>query len=460
MSLFTWIALLACLPSCAHTTRPTSRESEQRILFPQADPEPRKSYAELGYPRFGEIVARAGVVNGDGVPDFIVGDPAAWDTETPPMLWILSGKDGGVLSRFCPRKQAIGPRVDGGVDVDGDGVPDFLVTLVPHRSASDASGRQTSVPDREPVLCLVSGKNGSTLHSIPIRGDVWSRTDWFRFVGDFDHDGVRDFGVLDLVKNETDAALIIYSGRSGDEIVRLPIERECSRRYGGFVELGDVNRDGIADFAVVLGGDTNCPATLRLYSGAHRVPLWEHRTPSLPLVANAVLTVLGDMDGDGVNDFAVSWDEHVEVISGHAVPLLMCRPDYAKDDAEGYGAALAALGDINGDGVPDFAISDTEAGLFDGLVLAKSGKDGRTLWTVKGGFEPDVHHFGLQMAAIGDIDGDGITDLIVGCWNGMGGVPGLARVLSGANGSEIFELRRNGDDVVATRGDSSSIRKQ
>lgn len=458
MKRITSMALLAAVPACAHTTMPTRAKAEHPTIPALADPEPRKSYSELGYPRFGEVVARAGDVNGDGVPDFIIGDPAAWDTATAPTFWVLSGKDASVLHRFRPEYPSWTCRIDGGVDVDGDGVPDLLVALPPPGHAVDLDGDRKWIVDGDPRVELISGANGSTLHTLWSRGNPSSKTDWFRFIGDFDRDGVRDVGVLELPKDGKGAALVLHSGRSGDEILRIPIESQCSRTSGGFAEIGDVNGDGVADFAVVLGGDPQCPATLRLYSGAHRVHLWEHVSPSQHDFANAVLAVLGDIDGDGVNDVAVSWDERVEVISGHAESLLMCRPNYSKDDAEGYGAALAALGDIDGDGVPDFAISDTEAGLFDGLVLAKSGKDGRTLWTVKGGFEPDVHHFGFQMAAIGDIDGDGITDLIVGCWNGIGGVPGLARVLSGANGSEVFLLRRSGDDVVVTRGASNPIK--
>jgi hypothetical protein len=402
------------------------------------------NYAERGYPRFGELVARAGDVNGDGVPDFVVGDPAGWDSSGLPMLWIVSGKDGSVLRRVVlPHPFLKGERLDGGVDVDNDGVPDFFVAGEPYEQSQDTNDWRTVGPT---VIDIVSGRDGSIAREIATQGRAEWNTDWVRFVGDFDHDGVRDIGVLERGTDEQLGVLAIYSSSSGARVRELPINAGCGRP-GAFVQLGDMDADGAALFAVMLAGTDQCRASLRLCSSAMCSPLWEFPSPGRSMYAQYVLAVVGDIDGDGVPDLAASFIDSVDVLSGKTGKHLL---GFAPS-SEGFGCALASLGDIDGDGVPDFAIGDAYHGWAQGAIFARSGKDGRDLWTVTLPLSDGLFHIGSRLVAIGDVNGDGITDLVAGSRSGESGDPGLACLVSGRDGASIFALGREGDDVVVVR---------
>ncbi|HTF87901.1 MAG TPA: hypothetical protein VK843_05795 [Planctomycetota bacterium] len=110
---------------------------------------------------------------------------------------------------------------------------------------------------------------------------------------------------------------------------------------------------------------------------------------------------------------------------------------------ERHGACLADAGDLNGDAVADFWVGspfDSTAGFQSGAVRAISGAGGGTLYTVFG--SAAVDHFGWSIAALGDIDGDGIIDFAAGApdsdFQTVNG--GAVRVVSGANGVARFTL--------------------
>ncbi|MCB9896469.1 MAG: FG-GAP repeat protein [Planctomycetes bacterium] len=159
------------------------------------------------------------------------------------------------------------------------------------------------------------------------------------------------------------------------------------------------------------------------------------------------VTALGDVDGDGVPDMAAgclaSWPPppqhpgYVDVRSGADGALLFHWSGHALQDR--YGSALASVGDVDGDGTCDVLIGapdPTQA--THGLVELRSGRTGTVL----------VRHVGLagdqflgaDVAAAGDRDDDGVPDLFAG------GV-GFARVYSGSDGSILFELDAPGSQL-------------
>src|SRR5262245_46049188 len=76
-----------------------------------------------------------------------------------------------------------------------------------------------------------------------------------------------------------------------------------------------------------------------------------------------------------------------------------------------FGCSVAGLGDVDGDGTPDFLVADPD-GPGPGRVWLISGKTSRTIYTCTGHAPGD--EFGWDLRAVGDVDGDGIADWVAG----------------------------------------------
>jgi hypothetical protein len=114
-----------------------------------------------------------------------------------------------------------------------------------------------------------------------------------------------------------------------------------------------------------------------------------------------------------------------------------------------FGRAVADAGDVNLDGVPDIVVGapfDTAGGTSSGSIFVYSGKTGDLIWSRAGDFPGDL--FGWSVDGVGDVTGDGISDLIVGApgWdnnNAWSSYSGAAYVVSGGSGLTIASFKLN-----------------
>ena len=165
------------------------------------------------------------------------------------------------------------------------------------------------------------------------------------------------------------------------------------------------------------------------------------------------LVGMGDLDGDGAGDFLISspWEAPVErgrhlgvvrAISGASGDVL-----FGHSEPGGFGEAVVRLGDINGDGKSDFAASVRgEEGCFGFFVC--SGADGSVLYSVTA--DVPGRRGSCQIAAVPDVDADGVQDIAVG-WPNALSFDGLER------GPSAVELRSGATGTVLLTVESSAL---
>jgi hypothetical protein len=146
------------------------------------------------------------------------------------------------------------------------------------------------------------------------------------------------------------------------------------------------------------------------------------------------LARIGDLDGDGCEDYAVDipFADQVLIFSGRTGAELARRGGHL---ASHFGASLDGRIDVDQDGFPDVLIGapydDTNASNAGRVVIYSPHLDALLLDVT--GATADAHFGGAVRAMQDDLDGDGIEDFVAGSWGSDD-----ADVLSGKDGSVIF----------------------
>ncbi len=294
-------------------------------------------------------------------------------------------------------------------------------------------------------------------------------------LGDFDGDGVADLAVggwldddgSDLPYFDVGAIYLLFLNADGS----VKSEVKISATQGGFTGtldqgdrfgtslalLPDLDGDGVPELAAGAlyddDGGTNAGALYVLFLGRDgRVKSSTKISPTTgglgPLAENArfgyAAACLGDLDADGRPELAVGalLDDDggpgrgsVRIVSldadGSAFAVRKISSTEGGfvgplDDFDTFGRSVAALGDLDGDGVPDMAVGaggDDDGGEDVGalwlLFLHADGsvKAQRKISATQGGFDGALDEFdvfGQSVAPLGDLDGDGVLDLAVG----------------------------------------------
>ncbi len=304
-------------------------------------------------------------------------------------------------------------------DVDGDGLRDLAVAC-----AGDFTVRVFSGRDRTPLLTLGLPLQPGASYVARAAGDVDDDGHADLIVGSPSHSG--DAGRVIVLSGRTGAALHLIEGSSG------------SRLGAGVAGVGDVNGDGHDDFAAGAPRTTlfgSPVGAARVYSGASGAVLYTRFGTVSDSNLGAAVAGAGDVDGDGFGDLLIGapgTDQvagSVLVVSPHLgtlvrshtlllVPVLPPIPDSL------LGIALAGLGDLNGDGRADYAAGAPGADVPQtfpfppvpdaGTVQCWSGLDGSQLFSLRPPFPVPNGHWGLDVAPAGDLDGDGVSDVLVG----------------------------------------------
>jgi len=277
-------------------------------------------------------------------------------------------------------------------------------------------------------------------------GRVWPAKDMNR-------DGFPDFMVGEPLARPHSGSEGMASVRSGkDGSLLFPVIQRPSDDLFGYnmLSLDDVNGDGFLDFAVESSHHSGFPnGHMEIFSGRNGKLLLHLEGVGRLLPFQGIAAVVGDVDGDGCGDIinGYSNDDRNGSHSG-TVMILSGRNGKILFLASGkphslFGRSFTGVGDVDGDGLGDFLVGApfTERNFEQiGQAVLFSGGSGRILQTFSGDVIGDG--FGTVVRFAGDVNRDGVGDFLFGLplasLNGPGS--GAVRVFSGSDFSLLFEV--------------------
>ncbi len=249
----------------------------------------------------------------------------------------------------------------------------------------------------------------------------------------------------------------VYSGATGNLLLQLDGLGPFDDFGFAVAGAGDVDGDGLAD--LLVGAPSTDPegrtdaGTAFVFSGASGSLLYQFDGSAPGDGLGSAVAAISDLDGDDFNELLVgapfaapngfSKAGAAFVLSGNTGFPLWHLDGAAADDR--FGAALSRAGDIDGDGREDLLLGAAFAGptgaAQSGAVLVFSGATATQILRVDG--QPGDLGFGRSVARAGDLDGDGVSDILVGAPfavpSGLANV-GSAFVYSGATGNLLRRM--------------------
>jgi len=338
-------------------------------------------------------------------------------------------------------------------DDDDDGTPNMLDCASDRSDVHPGAGESCDDLDQDCDLDWVDGFEDHDVDGQPdcIDSDagqpfIWSYAGRANHgvglaVGDFDGDGNDDLASssdLDGIFDDQEGVVLVHEG--ADPFTTDPswvTLGGVEHSHMGPLATADFNRDGYDDILVGLP-DLN-DGVVRVHAGSPDGP---------SASATRVLVAADGLHGLGVSvaTLDINADGFQDAILGagpsHSIQLHYGGPDGLSPEADfvmthdnNFGAAVAALGDVNGDGIEDLGVGAPTALDGSGRVFVYQGSSvgPSAAWTMDGRGEA---RFGAAIAGRGDFNADGLADFAVAAPNTRGGA-GLVQTFRGSSTTPI-----------------------
>lgn len=394
----------------------------------------------------GSSVAGAGDVNGDGYSDVIAGAPFYDKGETNEgVAFVYRGTALGVspnpVSTLESNQQdaLLGTSVSSAGDYNGDGLSDVAAGTPMFDNGEHDEG----------VVFVYQGIANAGVGNTP-KDTIEANQPEARFgtsvfsAGDVNGDGYADviagapFYTNPMVKEG--AAFVFHGSTAGFDSFASILEAEQAEAQMGIsvASAGDVNGDGYSDVIVGAnlfntGSNVDNGSVFIFHGSASGIAF----QPTVMLGISKAgakfgysVTSAGDLNGDGYSDVAVGAPNYdkgagaegaVFVFYGSAAGLPPVPPQTLTVGQAGaaYGTSVSAAGDVNGDGFGDLVVGAPyydNATTDNGSVFVYHGSPiGVTIvWNLKLDGTQTNQFYGFSVAGAGDVDGNGIRDVIIG----------------------------------------------